>query len=64
MGAVKQHFHDEICDRAARDDGYEPDILEMLAADAEIAIDRVRDELKRRAAEGQSTNGESHECSR
>lgn len=50
MGAVKQHFHDEIC---ARYDDHgapeqEPDILEMLAADAELAVQRYHAELKRR----------------
>lgn len=47
MGAVKQHFHDEIC---ARFDDYgspEPDDLEMLQMDAERALERFAEALKK-----------------
>lgn len=50
MGRVKDYYWDEIC---ARHDDYgspepEPDILEMLAADAELAVQRYQAELKKR----------------
>ncbi len=46
MGAVKQHFHDEIC-AMQHNDGPEPDDLEMLAIDAEQARERYEAALKK-----------------
>lgn len=51
-GAVKQHWHEEIC---ARFDDYgspEPDELEMLEQDARLAAERYEQALKRRHNQG------------
>lgn len=40
MGKVKEHFHDEICNRAAREAGEEPDDLELLRMDMEQSRER------------------------
>jgi hypothetical protein len=53
MGRVKDYYWDEIC---ARHDDYgapgdEPDLLEMLAIDAQMAVDRYQRELAKRDAE-------------
>ena len=37
MGAVKSHFHDEIC-AGASDMGQEPDILERLRDEKDLAM--------------------------
>lgn len=50
MSAVKQHFHDEIVSRLSGEDDQEPDLLEMLAMDAERAVARYQDEIAKRAA--------------
>lgn len=48
MGAVKQHFHDQICEAADfADEGPEPTDAELLAVDVENSVDRLLAEAAR-----------------
>lgn len=52
MGAVKQHFHEEICAMDQGLDGPEPSDAEMLAIDMARAIDRYIEAAVRDKAAG------------